>query len=170
MFLQQLKENIKINSKPYAVLRNEVVSYLLSHEDDIITNETILNILEKSVAYNAARYDIQNRFLSFGINCDMDEALFTLLNCNPDLVDELHSLMPAKLDSKIAALAYKHILGTVQSSLKSYTVPLDQATNAFNEAQEFLSKHQNMSALAVHFKCTKRLGSLIERLCVIHKK
>lgn len=162
MFLHELKENIRINSKPFAALRNEVVQYLISHEDALITNDTISDILHQSDAYSAAKYDIQNRFLSFSAGHSIEEALFVLLSNNHDLVYELHTIMGEKVDPKVAAIAYGRIL-SIKGILQCIpTASLENSKKSFYEAQDFLSGHENFTALAVHFKCTKRLGSMIE--------
>jgi hypothetical protein len=164
MFLPHLKENIKINSKPFAALRNEVVKYLLSLEDSKITSEAIKAVVENSSAYSAAKYDIQTRFLSFSAGHSLDSALLLLLSNNPDLVFELHALMGETVDPKVSAIAYQRILA--QDKIAAITVS-DMPKNSkdsFYEAQEFLSRHGNLTALAVHFKCTKRLGSIIDIL------
>ena len=161
MFLSELKENIKINSKPFMALRNEVVKYLLAHDNAHITKDNVRGILSE-VVYTAARYDIQNRFLSFSIDNDMDDALIKLIQNNHDLVHELHTLMPIKLDPRLSTIAYQRLLATDQVFLITADTPLEYSTDSFNEAQDFLSVHSNMISLAVHFQCAKRLGALID--------
>ena len=170
MFLPHLKENIKINSKPFAVLRNEVVNYLLSQEDSQITNETIKAVVEKSSAYSAAKHDIQTRFLSFSAGHSLDSVMLLLVSNNPDLVFELHAMMGETIDPKVSAIAYQRILTQEKIVVRTVSTILKNSKDSFYEAQEFLSRHGNLTALAVHFTCTKRLGSIMEILSDSHLK